>query len=92
MHLTPASGHIAWEPTHPPTHPPTTHPPPCLGTHPSPLPQDLLWNKYWVATLSASPLLATRELLAGQLADICECRAWAWAGRWCLLCMRLSIC
>ena len=31
---------------------------------------DLLWNKYWVNTLSSSPLLATRELLAGQLADI----------------------
>ena len=31
---------------------------------------DLLWNKYWVNTLSSSPLLATRELLGGQLADI----------------------
>ncbi len=33
---------------------------------------DLLWNKYWVNTLSSSPLLATRELLAGQLQDIGE--------------------
>ena len=30
----------------------------------------LLWNKHWVATLSASPLLATAGLLVGQLRDI----------------------
>jgi COP9 signalosome complex subunit 5 len=28
---------------------------------------DLLWNKYWVSTLSASPLLANREFAAGQV-------------------------
>lgn len=31
---------------------------------------DLLWNKYWVNTLSSSPLFATRELVTGQLSDI----------------------
>ena len=31
---------------------------------------DLLWNKYWVNTLSSSPLLATRDLTASQIADI----------------------
>ena len=31
---------------------------------------DLLWNKYWVNTLSSSPLLATRELASGQIRDI----------------------
>lgn len=31
---------------------------------------DLLWNKYWVNTLSSSPLLATRELATGQMQDI----------------------
>lgn len=33
---------------------------------------DLLWNKYWVNTLSSSPLLGTRDLTAGQIADIAE--------------------
>ena len=33
---------------------------------------DLLWNKYWVNTLSSSPLLGTRDLTAGQIADIGE--------------------
>ncbi|KAK9819739.1 hypothetical protein WJX72_001788 [[Myrmecia] bisecta] len=33
---------------------------------------DLLWNKYWVNTLSSSPLLGTRDLMAGQVADIAE--------------------
>ncbi|KAF6258441.1 JAB1/Mov34/MPN/PAD-1 ubiquitin protease-domain-containing protein [Scenedesmus sp. NREL 46B-D3] len=33
---------------------------------------DLLWNKYWVNTLSASPLIANREFAAGQIADIAE--------------------
>lgn len=31
---------------------------------------DLLWNKYWVNTLSASPLVSNREFAAGQIADI----------------------
>lgn len=31
---------------------------------------DLLWNKYWVNTLSSSPLVTTRDLTAGQYADI----------------------
>ena len=31
---------------------------------------DLLWNKYWVNTLSSSPLLATRDLATGQMRDI----------------------
>jgi COP9 signalosome complex subunit 5 len=33
---------------------------------------DLLWAKYWVATLTASPLLANKDFAAGQLADIGE--------------------
>ncbi|KAJ9517658.1 hypothetical protein QJQ45_025133 [Haematococcus lacustris] len=33
---------------------------------------DLLWNKYWVSTLSASPLLNNREFAAGQISDIAE--------------------
>ncbi|KXZ43921.1 hypothetical protein GPECTOR_77g19 [Gonium pectorale] len=33
---------------------------------------DLLWNKYWVSTLSASPLLANRDFAAGQTADVAE--------------------
>lgn len=33
---------------------------------------DLLWNKYWVNTLSSSPLLANREFAAGQIADIAD--------------------
>jgi len=28
---------------------------------------DLLWYKYWVATLSASPLISNREFAAGQV-------------------------
>ena len=31
---------------------------------------DLLWNKYWVNTLSSSPLITTRDLTAGQYTDI----------------------
>ena len=31
---------------------------------------DLLWNKYWVNTLSSSPLITTRDLTSGQYADI----------------------
>ncbi|KAI9871731.1 MAG: proteasome regulatory particle subunit RPN11, partial [Watsoniomyces obsoletus] len=37
---------------------------------------DTLWNKYWVNTLAASPLLATRALGTGQLTDIGAPRAW----------------
>ena len=33
---------------------------------------DLLWNKYWVNTLSASPLISNREFAAGQIADVAE--------------------
>ena len=36
---------------------------------------DLLWNKYWVNTLSASPLLGTRDLAADQTSDIGACPA-----------------
>jgi hypothetical protein len=31
---------------------------------------DMLWAKYWVNTLATSPLLATRDLTAGQIRDI----------------------
>ena len=33
---------------------------------------DLLWNKYWVNTLSSSPLLANRDYVAGQISDLGE--------------------
>jgi COP9 signalosome complex subunit 5 len=33
---------------------------------------DLLWNKYWVNTLSSSPLLGNRDYVAGQVADLGE--------------------
>ncbi|ERN07349.1 COP9 signalosome complex subunit 5b [Amborella trichopoda] len=33
---------------------------------------DLLWNKYWVNTLSSSPLLANRDYVAGQISDLAE--------------------
>ncbi|XP_010929274.1 COP9 signalosome complex subunit 5 [Elaeis guineensis] len=33
---------------------------------------DLLWNKYWVNTLSSSPLLGNREYVAGQISDLAE--------------------
>jgi hypothetical protein len=36
---------------------------------------DLLWNKYWVNTLSSSPLVTTRDLAAGQISDIGAWRA-----------------
>ena len=32
----------------------------------------LLWNKYWVNTLSSSPLVNTRDLTSGQISDIGE--------------------
>ncbi|KAK3245194.1 proteasome regulatory particle subunit RPN11 [Cymbomonas tetramitiformis] len=32
----------------------------------------LLWNKYWVNTLSSSPLLGNREFVAGQISDLAE--------------------
>lgn len=31
---------------------------------------DALWGKYWAATLSSSPLLATRDLVTGQIGDV----------------------
>ena len=33
---------------------------------------DLLWHKYWVNTLSSSPLVTTRHLAAGQFRDVGE--------------------
>ncbi|KAJ3676888.1 hypothetical protein LUZ60_002612 [Juncus effusus] len=33
---------------------------------------DLLWNKYWVNTLSSSPLLASRDYVAGQISDLAD--------------------
>ncbi|KAL6072091.1 proteasome regulatory particle subunit RPN11 [Balamuthia mandrillaris] len=33
---------------------------------------DLLWNKYWVNTLSSSPLLANREYFSGAISDLAE--------------------
>eukprot|EP00241_Pyramimonas_parkeae_P005163 CAMPEP_0114247656 /NCGR_PEP_ID=MMETSP0058-20121206/13141_1 /TAXON_ID=36894 /ORGANISM="Pyramimonas parkeae, CCMP726" /LENGTH=349 /DNA_ID=CAMNT_0001360981 /DNA_START=46 /DNA_END=1095 /DNA_ORIENTATION=- len=32
----------------------------------------LLWNKYWVNTLSSSPLVGNREFVAGQISDLAE--------------------
>ena len=31
---------------------------------------DLLWNKYWVNTLSSSPLLGNRDFVVGQINDL----------------------
>ncbi|KAE9447128.1 hypothetical protein C3L33_20984, partial [Rhododendron williamsianum] len=33
---------------------------------------DLLWNKYWVNTLSSSPLLGNKDYVAGQISDLAE--------------------
>jgi len=33
---------------------------------------DLLWNKYWVNTLSSSPLLANKDYFSGSIADLSE--------------------
>jgi COP9 signalosome complex subunit 5 len=33
---------------------------------------DLLWNKYWINTLSSSPMLANRDYIAGQIGDLSE--------------------
>ncbi|KAI7991317.1 COP9 signalosome complex subunit 5 [Camellia lanceoleosa] len=33
---------------------------------------DLLWNKYWVNTLSSSSLLGNKDYVAGQLSDLAE--------------------
>jgi len=33
---------------------------------------DLLWNKYWVNTLSSNPLLTNRDYTAGQISDLAE--------------------
>lgn len=38
---------------------------------------DLLWNKYWVSTLSASPLLSNRDFAVGQVSWwLSACRNW----------------
>eukprot|EP01103_Thecamoeba_quadrilineata_P006839 TRINITY_DN16575_c0_g1_i1.p1 TRINITY_DN16575_c0_g1~~TRINITY_DN16575_c0_g1_i1.p1 ORF type:complete len:327 (+),score=41.64 TRINITY_DN16575_c0_g1_i1:1-981(+) len=33
---------------------------------------DLLWNKYWVNTLSSSPILSNRDFIAGQISDLAQ--------------------
>jgi len=33
---------------------------------------DLLWNKYWVSTLSSNALLTNRNYIAGQITDLAE--------------------
>ncbi|KAJ8559800.1 hypothetical protein K7X08_003858 [Anisodus acutangulus] len=33
---------------------------------------DLLWNKYWVNTLSSSPLLGNGDYVGGQISDLAE--------------------
>eukprot|EP01104_Vermistella_antarctica_P009309 TRINITY_DN237_c0_g2_i1.p1 TRINITY_DN237_c0_g2~~TRINITY_DN237_c0_g2_i1.p1 ORF type:complete len:345 (+),score=84.70 TRINITY_DN237_c0_g2_i1:179-1213(+) len=33
---------------------------------------DLLWNKYWVNTLSSSPIFANRSYTAGQIRDLAQ--------------------
>jgi len=33
---------------------------------------DLLWNKYWVSTLSSNVLLTNRDYTAGQISDLAE--------------------
>ncbi|XP_047325805.1 COP9 signalosome complex subunit 5b-like [Impatiens glandulifera] len=33
---------------------------------------DMLWNKYWVNTLSSSPLLGNGDYVAGQMSDLAE--------------------
>ncbi|CAI2187471.1 5481_t:CDS:2, partial [Funneliformis geosporum] len=33
---------------------------------------ELLWNKYWVNTLSQSPLITNRDYSAGQISDLAE--------------------
>mmetsp|Transcript_1732 Transcript_1732/g.4052 ORF Transcript_1732/g.4052 Transcript_1732/m.4052 type:complete len:352 (-) Transcript_1732:93-1148(-) len=33
---------------------------------------DMLWNKYWVNTLSSSPLLGNRDFVVGQISDLAE--------------------
>jgi len=33
---------------------------------------DSLWNKYWVSTLSSSPILTNRDFIAGQLSDLAQ--------------------
>ncbi|ORY09944.1 Mov34-domain-containing protein [Rhizoclosmatium globosum] len=33
---------------------------------------ELLWNKYWVGTLSANPILANRDYTARQIADLAD--------------------
>lgn len=33
---------------------------------------DLMWSKYWAATLSSDPLASTQEFLAAQMKDLCR--------------------
>lgn len=33
---------------------------------------DVLWNKYWVNTLSSSPLQTNRSFIAGQISDLAD--------------------
>lgn len=33
---------------------------------------DVLWNKYWVNTLSSSPLQTNRGFIAGQISDLAD--------------------
>lgn len=33
---------------------------------------DLLWNKYWVNTLSSSPILSNKDFISGQIVDLAE--------------------
>jgi len=31
-----------------------------------------MWNKYWVNTLSSSPIITNRDFVAGQLTDLAQ--------------------
>ncbi|GMH46114.1 hypothetical protein BSKO_14078 [Bryopsis sp. KO-2023] len=33
---------------------------------------DLLWSKYWLNTLSSSPLISNRDFISGQISDVAE--------------------
>ena len=33
---------------------------------------DVLWNKYWVNTLSSSPMLTNRDFIVGQISDLAD--------------------
>jgi len=58
---------------------------------------DLLWYKYWVATLSASPLISNREFAAGQVRVFCACACacacvWVWVWVWVRACELMCVC